>query len=183
MRPSEPFRPACRCLPHPTQIAKYLVKLYGKTLVNTPYQERNSEADPPGQYEGETALVRVFEIPWPPGVRYAGHAHCPAVWAPRAPCAAAGAASAWQGAVGASQGLQRNRSLTACAGSASRAAARPPGRASACIACSGRCSAAAYLFEAGLRSLDSHDSRFSGQLHGTAPIPPRTARVRAPGPP
>ncbi|GFR48585.1 hypothetical protein Agub_g10488 [Astrephomene gubernaculifera] len=42
--------------PSTLAIAKYLVKLYGKTLVNTPYQERKSEADPPGQYEGETAL-------------------------------------------------------------------------------------------------------------------------------
>lgn len=42
--------------PSTLAIAKYLVKLYGKTLVNTPYQERKSEADPPGQYEGESAL-------------------------------------------------------------------------------------------------------------------------------
>ncbi|KXZ41393.1 hypothetical protein GPECTOR_497g455 [Gonium pectorale] len=42
--------------PSTLAIAKYLVKLYGKTLVNTPYQERKSETDPPGQYEGETAL-------------------------------------------------------------------------------------------------------------------------------
>lgn len=42
--------------PSTLAIAKYLVKLYGKTLVNTPYQERKSESDPPGQYEGETAL-------------------------------------------------------------------------------------------------------------------------------
>ncbi|KAG2493527.1 hypothetical protein HYH03_008341 [Edaphochlamys debaryana] len=42
--------------PSTLAIAKYLVKLYGKTLVNTPYQERKAESDPPGQYEGETAL-------------------------------------------------------------------------------------------------------------------------------
>ncbi|GIL76046.1 hypothetical protein Vretimale_5686 [Volvox reticuliferus] len=42
--------------PSTLAIAKYLVKLYGKTLVNTPYQERKAETDPPGQYEGETAL-------------------------------------------------------------------------------------------------------------------------------
>eukprot|EP00201_Polytomella_parva_P020198 CAMPEP_0175043104 /NCGR_PEP_ID=MMETSP0052_2-20121109/2973_1 /TAXON_ID=51329 ORGANISM="Polytomella parva, Strain SAG 63-3" /NCGR_SAMPLE_ID=MMETSP0052_2 /ASSEMBLY_ACC=CAM_ASM_000194 /LENGTH=456 /DNA_ID=CAMNT_0016306069 /DNA_START=224 /DNA_END=1591 /DNA_ORIENTATION=- len=42
--------------PSTLAIAKYLVKLYGKTLVNTPYQERKFETDPPGQYEGETAL-------------------------------------------------------------------------------------------------------------------------------
>lgn len=42
--------------PSTLAIAKYLVKLYGKTLVNTPYQERKHELDPPGQYEGETAL-------------------------------------------------------------------------------------------------------------------------------
>lgn len=42
--------------PSTLAIAKYLVKLYGKTLVNTPYQERMNEFDPPGQYEGETAM-------------------------------------------------------------------------------------------------------------------------------
>lgn len=42
--------------PSTLAIAKYLVKLYGKTLVNTPYQERKAESDSPGQYEGETAL-------------------------------------------------------------------------------------------------------------------------------
>mmetsp|Transcript_1453 Transcript_1453/g.3191 ORF Transcript_1453/g.3191 Transcript_1453/m.3191 type:complete len:1024 (-) Transcript_1453:1638-4709(-) len=42
--------------PSTLAIAKYLVKLYGKTLVNTPYQERKHESDEPGQYEGETAL-------------------------------------------------------------------------------------------------------------------------------
>ncbi|PNH09877.1 Transient receptor potential cation channel subfamily V member 6 [Tetrabaena socialis] len=42
--------------PSTLAIAKYLVKLYGKTLVNTPYQERKTETDPAGLYEGETAL-------------------------------------------------------------------------------------------------------------------------------
>ncbi|GAX79471.1 hypothetical protein CEUSTIGMA_g6912.t1 [Chlamydomonas eustigma] len=42
--------------PSSLAIAKYLVKLYGKQLVNTPYQERSFSADTPGQYEGETAL-------------------------------------------------------------------------------------------------------------------------------
>uniref|UniRef100_A0A7S0RFC8 Ion transport domain-containing protein n=1 Tax=Chlamydomonas leiostraca TaxID=1034604 RepID=A0A7S0RFC8_9CHLO len=42
--------------PSTLAIAKYLVKLYGKTLVNTPYQERTHELDTPGHYEGETGL-------------------------------------------------------------------------------------------------------------------------------
>lgn len=32
------------------------MKLYGKQLVNTPYQERRSVSDAPGLYEGETAI-------------------------------------------------------------------------------------------------------------------------------
>eukprot|EP00798_Chlamydomonas_sp_ICE-L_P014182 gene14182-20149_t len=42
--------------PSTLAIAKYLVKLYGTTLVNTPYQERKHEGDTAGQYEGETAI-------------------------------------------------------------------------------------------------------------------------------
>eukprot|EP00798_Chlamydomonas_sp_ICE-L_P026129 gene26129-11847_t len=42
--------------PSTLAIAKYLVKLYGATLVNTPYQERRNENDHPGHYEGETAI-------------------------------------------------------------------------------------------------------------------------------
>lgn len=37
-------------------IARYLVRLYGKTLVNCPAQDRRHVQDPPGPYEGETAL-------------------------------------------------------------------------------------------------------------------------------
>ncbi|KAL6745893.1 ankyrin repeat-containing domain protein, partial [Haematococcus lacustris] len=42
--------------PSTLAIAKYLVKLYGKLLVCTPYQERRHPGDVPGLYEGETAL-------------------------------------------------------------------------------------------------------------------------------
>lgn len=42
----------------PTSLAivRYLVRLYGETLVNTPYQARSRRFDTPGLYEGETAL-------------------------------------------------------------------------------------------------------------------------------
>ncbi|MEW5311092.1 MAG: hypothetical protein WDW38_002835 [Sanguina aurantia] len=42
--------------PSTLAIVKFLVKLYGRTLVNTPYQERKHEHDSPGPYEGETAI-------------------------------------------------------------------------------------------------------------------------------
>jgi hypothetical protein len=42
--------------PSTLAIARYLVKLYGRALVNAPFQERRHPGDPPGAYEGETAL-------------------------------------------------------------------------------------------------------------------------------
>lgn len=42
--------------PSTLAIARYLVRQYGKTLVNTPYQERTALHDDPGLYEGQTAL-------------------------------------------------------------------------------------------------------------------------------
>ena len=42
--------------PSSLAIARYLATLYGTDLVNTPYQERKAVSDPPGLYEGETAL-------------------------------------------------------------------------------------------------------------------------------
>ena len=42
--------------PSTLAIARYLIKLYGKPLVNCPFQERRAEGDAPGAYEGETAL-------------------------------------------------------------------------------------------------------------------------------
>jgi hypothetical protein len=42
--------------PSTLAIARYLVKLYGPTLVNCPFTERKSQGDAPGAYEGQTAL-------------------------------------------------------------------------------------------------------------------------------
>ncbi|KAF8062894.1 TRPV6 [Scenedesmus sp. PABB004] len=42
--------------PSTLAITRYLVKLYGTQLVNCPIQERNAPHDPPGTYEGQTAL-------------------------------------------------------------------------------------------------------------------------------
>eukprot|EP00879_Flechtneria_rotunda_P024448 GHRR01025918.1.p1 GENE.GHRR01025918.1~~GHRR01025918.1.p1 ORF type:complete len:377 (+),score=86.35 GHRR01025918.1:244-1374(+) len=42
--------------PSTLAITRYLVKLYGSQLVNCPIQERNHLNDPPGTYEGQTAL-------------------------------------------------------------------------------------------------------------------------------
>ena len=42
--------------PSTLAIAKYLVKLYGPPLVNAPFTERRARGDPPGAYEGQTAL-------------------------------------------------------------------------------------------------------------------------------
>ncbi|CAG9466553.1 unnamed protein product [Pedinophyceae sp. YPF-701] len=42
--------------PSSLAIARYLVQLYGTELINCPYQERTRYTDPPGLYEGETAL-------------------------------------------------------------------------------------------------------------------------------
>eukprot|EP00882_Tetradesmus_deserticola_P006401 GHRQ01006733.1.p1 GENE.GHRQ01006733.1~~GHRQ01006733.1.p1 ORF type:complete len:268 (+),score=77.10 GHRQ01006733.1:331-1134(+) len=42
--------------PSTLAITRYLVKLYGRQLVNCPIQERKVQHDPPGTYEGQTAL-------------------------------------------------------------------------------------------------------------------------------
>ncbi|GBF97002.1 hypothetical protein Rsub_09799 [Raphidocelis subcapitata] len=42
--------------PSTLAIARYLVKLYGPPLVNTPFQDRRLPHDPPSAYEGQTAL-------------------------------------------------------------------------------------------------------------------------------
>ncbi|WIA19587.1 hypothetical protein OEZ85_005527 [Tetradesmus obliquus] len=42
--------------PSTLAITRYLVKLYGRQLVNCPIQERKQQHDPPGTYEGQTAL-------------------------------------------------------------------------------------------------------------------------------
>jgi ankyrin repeat protein len=42
--------------PSTLAIARYLISVYGESIVNTPYQERKSISDPPGLYEGQTAI-------------------------------------------------------------------------------------------------------------------------------
>ena len=42
--------------PETLRMARYLIRKFGAPLVNAPYQQRRRVTDPPGLYEGETAL-------------------------------------------------------------------------------------------------------------------------------
>jgi hypothetical protein len=42
--------------PSTLAIARYLVKLYGATLVNCPFTQRRAQGDAPSAFEGQTAL-------------------------------------------------------------------------------------------------------------------------------